>query len=285
MPRLRDQMEADLKIAGYSQGTQEIYLHHARNFANHFQRSPKDMGADEIRQYMLHLIEQRGYVRSTIRGVRAALCFLYKATLKRPQEVQGLPVPRRQKHLPIVLSGTEVAALLRAVHHPMYRVMIMAMYAAGLRIFETCRLRVADIDSRRMIIRILGKGDKERLTVLSKRLLEELRCYWRAARPEADWLFPGKTEPGHVSTEAVRTAFRKAAHQAGIDKKATPHSLRHSFASHLIECDVDVTVVAALLGHASLRATQVYTHVSVAHIAKTQSPLDVLIAAKPGLLE
>jgi len=284
MQRLRDQMEADLKIAGYSKGTQEIYLYHAQSFANHFQRSPKNMGADEIRQYMLHLIEEHQCARSTLRGVRAALCFLYKATLNRPQQVQGLPVPRRQKHLPIVLSGAQIAALIGAVRRLMYRVMIMTMYAAGLRILETCRLRACDIDSHRMIIHVLGKGDKERRTVLSQHLLEELRCYWRAARPDGDWLFPGQTEQGHISTEAVRTAFRKAAHTAGIDKKVTPHSLRHSFATHLIECGVDVTVVAALLGHASLRATQVYTHVSTRHIGKTKSPLDVLIAAKPGLL-
>ena len=161
MGQLREQMTADLKIAGYSPGTQKIYLHYARNFALHFMRSPRDMGAEEVRQYMHHLVIVRQYSRKTLQCVRAALRFLFTVTLKRPLEIEWLPVPRKQKRLPVVLNGTEVVKLLAAVQKLKYRLILMTMYAAGLRISEACHLRTENIDSQKMIIRICGKSSTQ----------------------------------------------------------------------------------------------------------------------------
>jgi len=276
MGKLRDRMEADLKIGGYSQITQKIYTLYARKFAAHFMRSPTQMGADEIRQFLLYLVEEKKASRETIRQIRASLQFLYSVTLNRPVEVQWLPVPRKHKHLPVVLSGTQVTALLKAIRKPKYRAIMMTIYAGGLRILEACRLHPEDIDSQRMVINIRGKGDKDRCTMLSGRLLQHLRDYWRCTRPQNGWMFPGGTKDGHTSTNTVRKVFHKAVAAAGITKGITPHSLRHAFATHLIETGTDVTVVQALLGHKSLRTTEVYTHTSVEQIARTKSPLDLL---------
>lgn len=276
MGQLRDRMEADLKIAGYSPSTQKAYLFWARKFAAYFMRSPAELGADEVRQFLLYLVEERKVASQTIRQVRSSLRFLYCVTLDRSVAIEWLPVPRREEHLPVVLSGTQVRALLDAVRSPKYRTIFMVMYAAGLRISEACRLCREDIDSKRGVIRVSGKGGKQRCTLLSERLLEHLRSYWRHVRPLDGWFFPGRTKDGHVSKESARRVFHQAASAAGIAKHVAPHSLRHSFATHLIDTGTDVTVVKALLGHSSLYTTQIYTHTSVQQIARTKSPLDLL---------
>ena len=276
MGSLRDRMEADLKIGGYSRTTRIEYLRQARNFAAFHMRSPEDMGADEVRQWLLHLVEARGLGPSAVNGSRAAVKFLYKVTLNRPVEVEAVPVTRRRKKIPVVLSGTEVTQLLEAIRSLKYRTMVMTTYSAGLRISETCRLRPENIDSKRMLIHVRGKGDKERYTLLSKRLLTCLRDYWRRTRPSNGWLFPGRRKDGRVSHATVRSALQKAAKTAGITKRVTPHTLRHSFGTHMVELGVDVTVVQALLGHSSVRTTQVYTHTRVAQLSRTESPLDLL---------
>ncbi len=282
MGQLREKMEADLKIGGYSEGTQRIYLYYAKKYAAYFQRSPSEMGADEVRKFLLHFVDEQAASRSTIKQVRAALKFLYAVTLNRPVEVEWLPVPRKQKRLPVILSGTEVATFLDGVKRIKYRVILTTIYASGMRISEACRLRPTDIDSKRMVITVRGKGDKERYTMLSTRLLDCLRDYWRQERPARDgWLFPGGTEAGHASKATTRIVFHKVIDSVGITKKVTPHSLRHSFATHLIESGVDVTVVQALLGHNSILTTQIYTHVSTEQIASTRSPLD-LLGTKPA---
>lgn len=283
MGQLRDRMEADLKLAGYSPATRKIYLLYARLFAKYHRRSPAEMGEEEIRGYLLHMVEEKKISRETYRQVRAALTFLYTITLKRPTEVAYLPVQRRNVKLPVVLSGTEVRALLEAIANPKYRAIMMTLYAGGLRISEACSLRPEDIDSRRMVIHIrAGKGGKDRYTVLSKRLLAWLRDYFRQYRPK-EWLFPGQTKTGHITPEAARRVLRLAATAAGISKKVTPHVLRHCFATHLLESGVDITTIRSLLGHGSLRTTEIYTHVSVEHIGRVRSPLDLLgtPSAKP----
>jgi len=269
-------MEADLKIGGYSPSTRKIYLLYARKFAAHFMRSPAEMGADEIRQFLLYLVEEEGAARETIRQVRSSLRFLYRVSLNRPVEIEWLPAPRKQRRLPCVLSGTEVSTLLHAVRRLRYRMIITTMYAAGLRIDKACKLRPEDIDSKRKVLRVRGKGDKWHLTLLSERLLKGLRAYWLRTRPDNGWLFPGGTRAGHAGTNTVRKVFRKALTDAGIKKDVTPHVLRHSFATHLIDAGVDVTVVKALLGHSSIRSTESYTHTSIKMIAQTTSPLDLL---------
>jgi integrase/recombinase XerD len=284
MGQLREKMEADLKIGGYSRSTQKIYIYYAKKYAGYFMRCPAEMGALEVRLFLLHFVENRKASRSTVKQVRAALKFLYTVTLNRPVEVQWLPTPRRSRRLPVILSGAETALFLASVQKEKYRAVLTAIYAGGLRISEACRLRPSDIDSKRMVITVRGKGGKERLTMLSTRLLECLRSYWKKERPARDgWLFPGNTKDGHISQEATRRVFHKGVAASGISKKVTPHSLRHSFATHLIESGVDVTVVQALLGHSSISTTQIYTHVSADQIASTRSPLDLLgtPAARP----
>lgn len=284
MGQLREKMEADLKIGGYSEGTRRIYLYYAEKFAGHFRRSPAEMGTDEVRRFLLHFVEERSVSRSTLKQVRAALKFLYAVTLNRPVEVAWLPPARKQRRQPVILSGTEVASFLGAVRKEKYRALLTTIYAAGLRISEACRLRPGDIDSKRMVITVRGKGGKGRLTMLSARLLVCLRDYWKRTRPAGDgWLFPGGTKAGHASPETTRKVFHKVVVAVGITKKVTPHSLRHSFATHLIESGTDVTVVQALLGHSSILTTQIYTHVSTRQIAGTRSPYDLLgtPAARP----
>jgi site-specific recombinase XerD len=278
MGEIRNRMVADLTIGGYSESTRDVYLLYATQFVKHFKRSPAEMGADEVRAFLVHLIEERHVARETVRIARAAIKFLYAVTLRRQIEVEWIPVPRHQKRLPGVLSGTEVAALLGAVRSLTYRAVMETMYSGGLRIAEACALRVEDVDSKRGVIRVRGKGDRERITVLSARLLEHLRDYWQERRPGRgeDWLFPGQHRSHYLSPGAVRTVFSNAAHEAGLRRRVTPHCLRHSFATHLIELGVDVTVVQVLLGHASLVTTEKYVHVSTEQILRTRSPFDLL---------
>jgi integrase/recombinase XerD len=286
MESLRERMEADLKIGGYSASTRKIYLLYARLFAKYHMRSPAEMGEREIRQFMLHLIEERLSSRQTLRQVRAALTFLYTRTLNRPTAVEWIPVPRRKaRRLPVALSGTEVSALLDAVRSPKYRALLTTMYAGGLRIREACRLRPEHIDAKRMVLFVRdGKGGVDRYTVLSTRLLACLRDYWREARPPGGWIFPGRFPHRHVEPDAVRAVFRRALLSAGITKDVTPHSLRHAFATHLLESGTDLAVIQAVLGHKRITTTTIYTHVSVEHIARTTSPLDLLGTPQAAIL-
>jgi integrase/recombinase XerD len=282
--QLRQRMTADLELAGYSDSTKKIYLIYAQQFAAHHDRSPAAMGAEEVRQFLLHLVIERGLSRSSLKQARAALRFLYCVTLRRPVEVDWIPVPRTPKRLPTIFSGTEVSSFLRAVRTPKYRTIFTTMYASGLRIAEACKLSIKGIDSKRMVLNIRGKGGKERLTVLSPRLLQILRQYWKAARPKGDWLFEGGMKAGHASPESARRAFHKALAAAGITRKLTPHSLRHSFATHLIDTGTDITRVQALLGHKDQRTTGIYAHTSVERIARIRSPLDLLGTPEADIL-
>lgn len=277
MGELREKMEADLKIGRYSESTRKVYLSYAQKYVDYFDNcSPCKMGADEVRRFLLHCVEERKFSMSALKQARAAVKFLYAVTLNRPVEVEWLPVPRQEKRLPVVLSGTEVAALLKGIRKLKYRAIFTTCYAGGLRSSEVCCLRPTDIDSKRMVITVRGKGDKVRQTMLSGRLLCCLRDYWRSECPKGDWLFPGSTKAGHASPKSAWRVFHNVIDEIGITKKVSPHSLRHAFATHLIESGADISVVQALLGHNSIVTTQIYTHVSVAKIANTRSPFDML---------
>ena len=278
MDALFDRMKMDLKLGGYSASTMRIYLLYARQFAAHFKASPVEIGEDQIRTFLLHLAEDHRVAHSTYRQYRAAIKFLYTVSLGRPWSVARIPHRRKTRPLPVVLSREEVARLLKAVEGIKYRAVIMAAYAGGLRLLEACRLRVSDIDSGRMVLRIrAGKTRRDRYVMLSEKLLVFLRQYWKIARPH-DLMFPGRSASGHVTPEAVRAVFKKALHCAGIGKEVTPHVLRHSFATHLLEAGTDLAVIQALLGHLSLQSTSRYVHVGSRHLACTKSPLDLLDA-------
>jgi site-specific recombinase XerD len=269
-------MEQNLILKGYSPVTRRKYLLYARRLAVHYRRSPTELGETEIRQFLLHLIQVEQVAYATYRQVLAALRFLYTVTLNRPWEVQRIPFPRHHRKLPEVLNRDQILSLFRAMHSPKYRALLMTCYASGLRIGEACRLRPEDIDSTRKVIRIRqGKGAKERYTLLPQRLLEMLRRYWRLYKPQG-WLFRGETAAGHISPNTVREVFRKARKKAGLGCWCTPHTLRHAFATHLLEAGTDLAVLQALMGHASVKTTTIYTHVGMELLQKTPSLLDQL---------
>ena len=277
MGQLRDRMEQDLILKNLSPATRRNYLLYCRKFAGHYQRSPEELGEAEIRDYLMYLLQVEQVSYATYRQILAALKFLYTVTLGRPWQVERLVFPRRQRQtFPEVLQPSQLLQLFTAMRSPKYRTLFLTCYSAGLRISEACALRVEDIDSQRMVIRVrYAKGSKQRYTVLSQQLLLALRAYWRMQRPP-EWLFPsqGKTRP--ISPDTARQVFREAREQAGLGRWCTPHTLRHSFATHLLESGTELVVIQALLGHSNIRTTTTYTHVSTDQIAKVTSPLDAL---------
>ena len=280
MGQLHDRMAQDLVLRNLSPATRRNYLLYCRKLAAFFGRSPADLSEDDIRHFLLHCIEVQQLSYESYRQIYAAIKFLYTVTLQRSWQVEHLPFPRKRlRPLPVVLSADELRALFDAIVRPKFRVLFMACYAAGLRINEACHLQVADIDSKRMLIHVRhAKGDRERDTLLSPRLLVELRAYWRRERP-ALWLFPAGTPAEPVSADFARQVFAKACRDAGLIRHCTPHALRHSFATHLLEAGVDLVVLQRLLGHASIRTTSRYTHVSTELIQSVVSPLDLLPTA------
>lgn len=267
----RDRMVQDLRLAQYRTSTQENYLRCARNFVAFHMRPPDQLGEEHIRQFLLTLVDRP----STQKTHMAAIKFLYYKTLNRPEEVVRIPWPRIRQQLPDIVSQSEALALLDAIESIQHRAILMAAYGAGLRITEACSLQINDIDGERGLIHLRhGKGDRDRYVNLPRRLHLCLREYWKAVRPSGSLLFPGHRTDKPVRPETVRQSLRQAAHHIGIHKRVTPHSLRHAFATHLLEDGTDIRVIQALLGHRSIRTTARYTRVSKTLIASVNSPLD-----------
>jgi integrase/recombinase XerD len=276
MTSLRKRMQEELQRRNYSEITAICYVRHVAEFANYFKRSPESLGAEEIKQFQLHLIRDKKISWSTYIQAMAALRFLYVKTLGQGFMADKIPFPRKPRHLPTVLSQEEVKRLLDAAVSLKHRAMMMALYGAGLRVSEACHLSVSDIDSNRMVIHIRqAKGHKDRDVMLSPVLLDALRQYWKCSRPKG-WLFPGQIADKPITTKAVFLLIRRAAARAKITRTVSPHTLRHSFATHLLESGTDVRTIQLLLGHRDLETTVVYLHVSQHHIQKTISPLDAL---------
>jgi len=275
MTPLRRRMIEDMRLRNLSPRTIETYVDRVAAFARHFGTSPEHLGPDHIRAYLLHLVEQKASW-SLVNQTRCALRFLYRTTLKRPWVDDGVACVKTPRKLPVVLSLDEVAQFFAAVVKLKHRAILMTAYAAGLRLSEVVALRVADIDSRRMVLRVRqGKGRKDREIMLSPRLLDLLRLYWRAERP-GDYLFPGRLPDRPISHSAVQRICKAALKASGLKKRISPHSLRHSFATHLLEAGTDVRTIQILLGHSHLSTTARYTHVSTARLHGTASPLDRL---------
>ena len=280
MTPLRKQMTDALELRGLSPKTVRLYVDCVARFARHFGKSPEKLGSEEVRTYLLYLIHERKVAWGTYKQALAALRFLYRWVLETGEVVQDIRAPRPERRLPVVLSFDEVHRFFAAITSFKHRTILMTAYAAGLRVSEAASLRVSDIDTQRMVIRVVqGKRKKDRYTILSPLLLQMLRHYWWAARPK-DHLFPGRGKTGHVTSSSVQRACIEAHQAAGLAKEVTPHTLRHSFATHLLEAGTDLRVIQELLGHASPRTTSIYTHVSTRLIAKTKSPLDLLVAAQ-----
>lgn len=276
MTPLRQRMLEDMGIRNFTKNTQSSYLTQVGAFAKHFNKSPELLGLEEIRAWQVHLLEVKKLTPQSIGIATAALRFLYKVTLKRAWPVEEIPLPKRPHKLPVILSREEVAHFFDSIGNLKYRTMLMTAYAGGLRISEVIHLKIDDIDSRRMVLRVdQGKGRKDRYVMLSPQLLEELRHWWRVARPE-HWLFPGKIPGQPISKDAVEQACQKAHRLCGIRKPITPHSLRHAFATHLLESGTDVRKIQLLLGHRSLATTSQYLKVATSTVCATTSPFDLL---------
>jgi len=272
---LRRRMIEDMTIRNLSPATQQSYIYAVAKFSRHFSRSPDRLGLEEVRAYQLHLIaQQRSW--SHINQTVCALRFFYGVTLGRSDATEQIVAAREPQRLPVVLSGEEITRFLEAVPGLRNRVALTTAYGAGLRVGEVVRLTAAAIDSSRMLIRIEhGKGGKDRYVMLSPQLLQILRTYYRLARP-GRWLFPGHDPAEPVSIATLQDACRQAARQANLDKPVTVHTLRHSFATHLLEAGTDIRIIQVLLGHARLSTKARYTQVATHLIADTASPLDHL---------
>jgi len=266
----------DLKVRNRSSRTIKTYVAQVANFARHFGKSPELLGAEEIRQYQVYLVEQRRVSWSYFNQAVCALRFLYRHTLGQDWAVAHIPFPRQPRKLPVVLSQAEVIRLFDAVRSLKLRAILMTAYATGLRLAEVTHLQVSDIDSERMMIRVRqGKGQKDRYVMLSPTLLEVLRLYWRAQRPTS-WLFPSQSKEQPINHSVVQRACHQAGLDAGLTKDATVRSLRHSFATHLLEAGTNIRIIQTLLGHSSVSTTQRYTYVSNKTVRATESPLELL---------
>ncbi len=277
MGKLHDKMKADMQLKGFAASTQKEYLLRAKHFAAHYMRTPAEMGKQEVRDYLLHLVNERHVGVATHAMFVASLKFLYTTTLERPEEVADIPYPKKPKKLPDILSREEVEKLLGAIRSIKHRAITMTEYGAGLRISEACTLQICDIDSERMLIHVReGKGSKDRYVMLSECLLQVLRYYWTLVRPRGPYLFEGD-RPGHpITPNGTRKVLRQAVKSCGFNKHVTPHSLRHAFATHLLEAGTDIRTIQRLLGHSSIETTARYTLVSEKHVRNTKSPLDLL---------
>ena len=281
MTPLRRRMIDDMQLRNLAPRTIKAYVSRVGTFARHFGRSPEALGPDDVRAYLLHLVQEKHVSWTVYNQTVAALKFLYEVTLERPGVLQRIRCPKQPKKLPVVLSTDETARFFAAILGVKHRAILMTAYAAGLRVSEVVALRIDDIDSQRMVIRVRqAKGRRDRYVMLSPRLLALLREYWRVARP-AEWLFPGDVPGRPITAKTVHYICVQAARAAGLGKHVTVHTLRHSFATHLLEAGTDIRTIQVLLGHRNLKTTAIYTHVSPTAVEATRSPLDRL-APLPG---
>ncbi len=273
---ITQRMAGDMLVRNLAQRTIDTYTYHVERFAKHFGKPLDQLGPEEIREYQLHLVEVKKASWSQFNQAVCGLRFLYHVTLPRPWVVQHIPFGKRPKKLPSVLGSEEVSRLIACVPYLKHRTVLLTLYAAGLRVTEATQLQVVDIDSQRMQLKVMhGKGNKQRLVPLSPRLLQELRSYWKQVRPTT-FLFPGRTLDVPLSSATIQKACKMGAALARINKPVTPHTLRHSYATGLLEAGVDLLTIGRLLGHSSFTTTMIYLHVRRPHLESTPSPLDWL---------
>jgi integrase/recombinase XerD len=274
---LRRRMIEDMTVRKFAGRTQEGYIRAVKGFSTFLGASPATASAEDLRRYRLHLVES-GVGAPTINHSLTALRFLFLVTLRKPAIVLDMPFVREPRRLPVVLSPQEVARLLDAAPGLKYKAALSIAYGAGLRASEVISLKIADIDSARMVIRVeQGKGRKDRYVMLSEHLLELLRAWWKAGRPQG-WLFPGQNPVNPLTPRQLNRACHAAAQMAEIDKPVSLHTLRHSFATHLLEQKTDIRVIQVLLGHKKLDTTALYTRVALKALGQVTSPLEHLVA-------
>lgn len=282
MGALKDRMVREMQLRRLAPGTQKLYVHAVAQLVRYYGRSPDRIDAEQVKGYLLHLLTVRRLNWSTVNTAAAGIRFFYTETLGRPDVARAIPPRRTPKRLPQILSPEELERLFAAASNLKHRTLLMSGYAAGLRVSELVRLKVADIDSERMAIRVQqGKGQKDRYTILSERLLAQLRAYWKAFRPY-DWLFPGAKSGCHLHPHTAGAVYRQVRDRAGIKKKGGIHILRHCFATHLLEAGADLRTIQLLMGHSSIRTTIGYLQLTRKKLDSTPSLLDLLEVPAPG---
>jgi integrase/recombinase XerD len=276
MTPLRRRMSEDMQLRNFAPETQRNYLHHIKGLAQFYQTSPEQLDLEDIREYQLHLVNERQQSPQTVNQFVSAVKFLYRETLETTWPENALPRPRKPIRLPVVLSPAEVDRFFHHVGTLRYRAALMTAYGAGLRVSEVVRLKISDIDSARGLLRVeQGKGKKDRYAMLSPRLLKVMRAWWKVEQPK-HWLFPGRRPERHMDPGSLQLVCGQAAELAGIAKRVRVHTLRHSFATHLLEQSVDLRVIQELLGHTRIDTTARYAQVSPRLVSVTKSPLDQL---------
>ncbi|MFQ6115117.1 MAG: tyrosine-type recombinase/integrase [bacterium] len=280
MEKLIEKMQQDMAIQNYSPRTIEAYLWHVKQFTQFYSQSLDNIGEEEIRKYLYHIKTVRNFSSSNLSQAFSAIKFLFRETLNMPVELKTLKGPRHPKKLPVVLSQDEVKQIFDAVGNLKHQLILMTTYSAGLRLSEATHLKVSDVDSKRMLIRVeQGKGKKDRYTLLSEPLLYRLRDYWRHYRPRF-WLFPGNDPNKPISDTSVQRVFQRARQKAGIHKPASVHTLRHSFATHLLEQGVDLFTIKELLGHSTIITTLQYLHLQQNKRSTIVNPIDHMLEEK-----
>ncbi|MFZ1121827.1 MAG: tyrosine-type recombinase/integrase [Candidatus Binataceae bacterium] len=285
MTQLRKMMLEELQRRNYAQNTVKGYLRIVQDFAEHFHQRPDKLGPDHLRQYQAHLFQDRKLNAGTVQQYVAALRFFFNKTLKRRYLLDDLPMPKRHRKLPEILSPDEVALLIGSASNLFHQTILMTLYATGIRSAELCNLKTSDIDSERMMVHIhQGKGGRDRDVPLSQKLLETLRVYWRWMKPKT-YLFPGTVNNWRadvpVTTKAPWEVCHQAAQRAGIAKHVSPHTLRHCYATHLLESGTDLRTIQLLLGHAKLEHTALYLQLSQKHLSSGANPLDAISTSNP----
>ncbi|XZE19393.1 tyrosine-type recombinase/integrase [Pirellulaceae bacterium SH449] len=269
-------MAEDMQLRNLSPRTIDAYTYHVDRFALRFGKHPEELGPDEIREFQLWMINELKSSWIQFNQAVCALRFFYTVTAKRDWVVKQIPYGQRPKKLPVVLSGDEVSRIIACITNIKHRTVLLTLYSAGLRIAEGLQLKVSDIDSQRMMLKVTqGKGAKDRYVPISPRLLTALRLYWKECRP-SDYLFPGRTDDTPLNKAVVQKACSLATAQAKINKHVTPHTMRHSYATGLLEAGVDLMAISKLLGHSSFLTTMVYLHCRRQHFENSPSPIDWL---------
>lgn len=278
MTALRQQMDDAMVLRGFAQRTRETYLACVKGLATYYHRSPDRLDTAQIQAYLLHLIQDKKLAYASVNQAACACRFLFERVLNRPNARLDIPMAKVPKRLPVILTRDEVQRLFAACATLRARTVLMTTYAAGLRVSEVCALQVGDIESApdRMCLKVRqGKGGQDRYTLLSPRLLETLRLYWQTCRPRR-WLFPNSTDDGPMGDQTAQRMYWAACAAAGLTNAAGIHTLRHSFATHLLEAGIDLHTIQRLLGHGHISTTMRYLHLAQSRLTRTPSPLELL---------